>query len=245
VVDKSTGEMAAVDLQTVRGVRSHFNLATPFDAAVFSFMGATVVVLWTATLVLAVIVSRANVPDRALVWGIRLGIGLSLVGMALGFLMTSPTPAQQRAMDSGGPVVEVGAHSVGVPDGGPGLPGTGWSTVGGDLRVPHFFGIHALQALPLLALLLGMLATRFGALASSRARVRLVFVGALAWAGTLALLTWQALRGQSLVHPDGLTLEAGAGLAVVIVGLALAALSGPRDPAPAPLDRRQPAASLR
>ena len=90
---------------------------------------------------------------------------------------------------------------------------TDWSTTGGDLRIPHFIGMHALQALPLLALLLTALARRFAPLRDDDVRARLVVVAAAAYAGLLALLTWQALRGQPLIHPDIVTV----GAAVVLV----------------------------
>jgi hypothetical protein len=95
------------------------------------------------------------------------------------------------------------------------MPLTGWSTTGGDLRIPHFVGMHALQALPLLALLLTVLAVRLSWLRSSRLRAELIVIAAAAYAGMVAVLTWQAERGQSLVRPDPATLVA---LAVLVVG---------------------------
>jgi hypothetical protein len=103
-----------------------------------------------------------------------------------------------------------GAHTVGLPDGGPGLPLVGWSTVGGDLRIGHFVGLHALQALPLLAIALHLLRHRL----DEATRVRLLLLAAAAYAALTVSLTWQALRGQSLVHPDALTLAAWGTLAV-------------------------------
>lgn len=86
--------------------------------------------------------------------------------------------------------------------GGPGVPVTGWSTVGGDLRAPHFFGLHALQALPLV----GFLITRFGpGWLRANHRLALVWTAGLAYLGFVLLLTWQALRGQSVVSPDTVT----------------------------------------
>jgi hypothetical protein len=35
------------------------------------------------------------------------------------------------------------------------LPITGWNTQGGDLRIGHFLGVHALQLILMLALGLG------------------------------------------------------------------------------------------
>lgn len=171
-------------------------------------MGNTVVVLWTATLVIAVLLFRTRVVDRATTWAIRMATVLALTGAGLGFLMVTPTEAQLAVDDA--PVV--GAHSVGVPDGGPAMSLTGWSTTGGDLRIPHFIGMHALQLLPLFVLALTALASRFALLRREQVRLRLTLVAAGVYTAVFALVTWQALRGQALAHPDGATLGAAAAI---------------------------------
>jgi hypothetical protein len=200
-------EMVIIVGQVVRGRQSHFNVATPLDTTLWSIMGTMILVLWLANVVVAILLLRDRVADPALTWAVRFGVLIMIVGLSLGFLMTQPTSDQQKEMAAGNAPAVVGAHSVGVPDGGPSMPLTGWSTTGGDLRIPHFVGIHALQLLPLLVLAL----RRF----PMPVRVRLVFVAAGTYAGLLVLVLWQALRGQPLIHPDGLTLGALAGLLAV------------------------------
>ncbi|MFH8839890.1 hypothetical protein [Streptomyces sp. NPDC017868] len=216
----SAVEMVLITLQVIRGTRSHFNQATPFDAAVFQTMGGTVVVLWLGALVIAVLLLRARILDRAMAWSVRLSSLIALAGAGIGFLMVRPTPEQLTADNP--PVV--GAHSVGVPDGGPSMPLTGWATTGGDLRVPHFFGMHALQLLPLLLIALSSLATRFPTLADDRVRLRLTLTASAAYAATFALLTWQALRGQTLFSPDPTTLTAAVTIALLTAAAAVLSL---------------------
>ncbi|MFJ5097605.1 hypothetical protein [Streptomyces sp. NPDC088557] len=235
VVIAGTAEMVLITLQVLRGTQSHFNQATPFDNAVFQFMGATVAVLWLGALVIAVLLLRARILDRAMAWAVRLSSLIALAGAAVGFLMVEPTPEQLARPDS--PVV--GAHSVGVPDGGPSMPLTGWADTGGDLRVPHFFGMHALQLLPLLLLVLAALAPRFTRLADKRVRLRLTLTAAGTYAAAFVLLTWQALRGQALLSPDATTLTAAG--AIALLGAAATVLSfrlPTSTPVPAPAPAR-------
>lgn len=229
VVLTSLVEMTIITVQVVRGKRSHFNAATPLDTALFSVMGITIIVLWAATLAIGILLLRASIADRAAAWAIRGGVLIALVGAGLGFLMTLPSAEQQAAGNLDTAEV-IGAHSVGVPDGGPAMPLTGWSTTGGDLRAPHFVGMHALQLIPLFLIALVLLAPRLARLRDAGVRLRLVRVATAGYAGLVALTTWQALRGQSLIHPDAATLmAAGVLLAAVAAGVwgALRTASGP------------------
>lgn len=232
-------EEAVIVGQVVRGRTSHFNFSTPLDTTLFTIMGFSIVAVWVGTLVLSVLLLRSRMGDVAQLWAVRLGALVSLAGLALGGLMTRPTGEQLHGLRAGRDEQIIGAHSVGVPDGGEGLPLLGWSTTGGDLRIPHLIGMHALQALPLLALVLALAMPSVPRLRSVAVRTRLVFVAAAGYSGLVALVTWQALRGQSLIHPDGLTLIALAVLiAAVAAGVSWAWIGAvPEDPALAGIAR--------
>lgn len=205
-------EMVIIVAQVVRGTTSHFNVATPLDSALWYAMAYFVLVAWGANLLTAVLLLLQRMPDPAFAWSLRLGVLVSFVGMGVAFLMTVPTAEQLAAEEAGERVLVAGAHSVGVEDGGPGLPVTGWSTTGGDLRVPHFVGLHGLQTLPLL----GILLARFGpSWLRPGHRKALVLTMAIFYLGLVVLLTWQALRGQPLIAPDAATLGALLALAAV------------------------------
>lgn len=237
----AAGELAVIVLQVVRGQRSHFNFATPFDAVVFEAMAGMIVALWLANLVAAVLFLAQRLGERSISWAIRTSTLISLAGMAVAFFMPRPTPAQQAAMASGRDVGVIGAHTVGAPDGSPGLPLTGWSTVGGDLRVPHFVGIHGLQALILLAMLLAALGGRYALLRSDAVRTRVVLIASGGYAGLLVLVTWQALRGQSVVHPDAVTVTVAAALALATAAALAAVLRRAARPAATAPDGPPPA----
>lgn len=184
----STAEMVVIVAQVLRGRQSHFNVATPLDEQLWRVMAVTIVTVWVMHGLIALVLATSKFTDRTTGLAVRLGLLLAFVGLGLGFLMTQPAPGQDLSAGI------VGAHSVGAPDDGPQLALTGWSTTGGDLRIPHFVGIHALQIIPLVVLLLGR-----------RATPKLVWGVAIGYAGLMALVTWQALRGQPLLRPDLLT----------------------------------------
>lgn len=128
-------ENGLIILQAIRNTTSHFNVKTSIDGIIFSFMGIFIL-MFTITFILICISffrQKQFFISPSYVWGIRLGI--------LFFILFSI---------EGGMMLTLMKHTVGGPDGSPGLPLTNWSTQYGDLRIAHFLGLHSLQVLPLL-----------------------------------------------------------------------------------------------
>ena len=175
IASAMTVEILMIVMQSARGTTSHFNHATAFDDMIFSIMGLGVVFNTLAMALFLWIVRRDTPPSRAgFIWGIRLGVAMFLLASLQGTI-----------------IVGNDAHSVPGPDGGPGLPFVNWSTTQGDLRVAHFFGMHALQALPLLGFWLDRARLPF-------ARNVVVVTGIL-WLAITGGLLMMALRGRPLI----------------------------------------------
>jgi hypothetical protein len=193
-------EVAIIDAQAWRGTTSHFNVSTTVDGVLFFVMGGAILLQTLVSVAVAVALWRQRFTDRPLAWALRLGMTLTIVGALTGPLMTRPTAAQLADVRAGGRMTISGAHSVGGPDGGPGMPVTGWSREYGDLRVPHFIGLHAIQALALIAVGLRRWPR------PEAVRVRTLLAAAASYTSLFVLLLWGALRGQSLLAPDAVTL---------------------------------------
>jgi hypothetical protein len=189
-------EMLIIGVQAFRGTTSHFNVATALDAVLFTVMGAAILVQTLSSVAVAAALWRHSFPDAAMGWAVRFGMAITIAGALSGGLMTRPTDQQLAQAAAGERMTVAGAHTVGAPDGGPGLPGTGWSTEHGDLRVPHFIGLHALQVLPIVSMVLAR--RRLGDVV----RTRLMLAAGVSYAALFGVLLAQALRGQPLLGPD-------------------------------------------
>lgn len=135
-------EVAYITFQGMLGQASHFNFSSPLYVSLYSLMGAGAVLLTTSGLVLAVVIERASdyKVEGCLKLGVVLGLCLTWVlGLGFGAYLSA----------------QVTGHWVGgVTSDAGGLPLFGWSRTGGDLRVAHFLGIHAMHVIPTAAWIL-------------------------------------------------------------------------------------------
>ena len=176
-------EVLYITLQAARGRASHFNFSTPLETVLYyGLMGGAAVLMMLATMWVGLMLWRHAAAEQRHK-GLWLGAVLGLVvGSIVTLLVTAPLAAG---------VIDGPGHWVGgVRSDATGLPIFGWSTTGGDLRVPHFFGTHLLQLLPLV----GWWADRYGRQAPKRWVWSALVVGLLAVVAT----GWQALLGLPL-----------------------------------------------
>ena len=176
-------EIALIIMQAARGTTSHFNIGSAFDARVFRVMGMMITINTIAMMLFLWIIRRDTPSHRAgYLWGIRLGVALFVLASWQGFMMVANN-----------------AHAVPGPDGGPGLPFINWSTSMGDLRSVHFFGMHAMQALPLLGFLLDRtLGANQPSPAVPTAR-NVVMAAGILWVAAMGALLAIALMGRPLM----------------------------------------------
>jgi hypothetical protein len=129
-------EVLYIALRAFQGQQSHFNVSTPFSAALFSVIALAATAATIATAYIGLLFRTNNFPElpAAYIWAIRFGIFLFVIFAFQGFTMGSRL-----------------SHTVGAINDNSDLFVLGWSKRVGDLRVAHFLGMHALQILPLAA----------------------------------------------------------------------------------------------
>ena len=147
----STLEIAYIVLQAARGRASHFNNDTALESTLYSLMGVGAVSIVAGCVVIGWVIWRQGRHDMG--EGLRFGAAWGLI---IGGILTTIT----AGLLSSGTIAEPGHWVGGVRNDADGLFLLGWSRTGGDLRVPHFFATHIIQALPLLGLMLDRTAPR-------------------------------------------------------------------------------------
>lgn len=139
-------ELVYITWRAARGEASHFNVGTPLAGAMYAVMGLGAVLLTACAGWLGWVTLRA----RDYAWGAVLQRGVGL-GLLMGFVLGTLAGAYVSA--------QTGHHVGGTASDAQGLPLFNWSRDGGDLRVAHFFGLHAMHVLPLVAWWAGRLAS--------------------------------------------------------------------------------------
>ncbi|HTV02519.1 MAG TPA: hypothetical protein VMF13_18365 [Luteitalea sp.] len=186
-------ELVLISMQAWRGVTSHFNRTTPFDGLVFDVMGGAIFTLTALHAVLIVLLLRAKGRGRPLLAACRWGAIVAMIGLGVGGLMVAPSAEQITVLKRGAGGIQ-GGHTIGAPDGGAGLPVVNWSTEAGDNRAPHFIGLHAMQVLPLVALLVP-------ATWPTRQILAAVNASGLAYAILTLAMIVQASQGRPVLRP--------------------------------------------
>lgn len=186
-------ELLYIVLQAARGRASHFNNETLLEAVLYTaLMGTAALLIVATTAALGVALWRHPRPrghgdGRDALW----------LGAVLGLVLGSVATLLVAVPLSSGAIAGPGPWVGGESSNGAGLPLLGWSTTGGDLRVPHFVATHLLQALALAGWAMAALAAARG-WPAARARGAVWGMAVLGLV-LVALAMAQAVSGQPLL----------------------------------------------
>ncbi|MFD1938462.1 hypothetical protein ACFSKW_44010 [Nonomuraea mangrovi] len=184
-------ETGLIDLQRWRGVPSHLNFGTPFDAAVSAALAVVAIVgLIPAIVVVTVLAWRRFDGAPSMRLAVRSGLAVLLLTLVSGAALIA------------------NGRAIGLP---PQVRDLSIFGVAGQLKVPHAVTLHAVQVLPVLAGVLALSAW------SEVVRVRLVAVAALGYGGVVLVSVLQAAAG---LAPADLTVVSGVVLVVSVAALA-------------------------
>lgn len=172
-------EIIIIVVQAARGVGSHYNESSLLDGMMFLAMGILIGLNVLVMLLFIIETVRLKLDtEKSIQVAILMGWLVVFFGSWIG-----------------GQMISQAGHNVGVMDGGEGLPLLNWSTIAGDLRVAHFFGLHGIQIIPLFSfLLLKKWNTKM-----LNQIIAVVSFGLL-YAGWIAFTFYQAKQGIPLIH---------------------------------------------
>ncbi len=189
-------ELFIIFLQAFRGRMSHFNNQTVEDMILFQIMAITIVCVWLGFGVYAWKLFKTSEYENVFFFkGLQVGAFITFLTMPFAFTMPQPSKAQLQEIIKNKSQIGliVGSHTVDEKDPTQTYPLTGWAKTGGDLRIAHFLGLHALQILPILAFLLN------GINLSIPNKKRILTTVALFYFLFVVLTLVQALNGISLL----------------------------------------------
>lgn len=175
-------ELGGILLQTIRGISVHFDTATMESLCISLVVRFAILPVAIAALIVYCMLAKERNLPPVVGLSMKWGVFLTIIGFIPGIMMMVPGL---------------------VPGHHPGLPFLGWSVVSGDLRAAHFVGIHALQVLPIIGCAIRQYCDRF----TLTQQEALVSTTATAYFWLIVLMTWQALRAESLIAPSVLTVS--------------------------------------
>ncbi|MCH8291365.1 hypothetical protein IH992_09720 [Candidatus Poribacteria bacterium] len=193
------GEVFLIDMQQWRGVPSHFNFSTPFDAAVFSVMGSLIVLVEIIVIIVALwSFISLQAASSSFTWAIRVGLALLVVGQIFGNLIIRNGIPKVIDLKTGEFISE-GVKSAYI------------FGAAGSIKIPHALSLHAILVLPVLAFLL-----RFTNWDESQ-RTRAVIAAVVGYIGLVAVTTFQTFSG---LAPFDLSLSAALMMGVSVILIA-------------------------